>query len=456
MLRLASSLAAVALTAVAVTANVAAPAAAQVPCTLYAAPAGSDSADGTLGAPFRSVQQLADELEPGQAGCLREGAYPGNVKVEQAGIALQGMPGERAVVIGRFWVAEGADGVTVEGLYLNGRNADNMPSPTVNADNAVFRRNDVTNDHTAICFNLGHSDYGDANGTVIERNRIHHCGLLPAANHDHGIYISRASNTRIVGNWIYENADRGIQLYPNAQDTTIVGNVIDGNGQGVIFGGLDEDSSDDTRVEGNVISNSKLRYNVESYYDDGTPPGQNNLVTRNCVNGGSRDGGNGGIDAPATGFTVTGNLTKTAPTFANRAAGDYRLTPGNACRSVLAEADSVPGPDGIDASVAQVSRVKSVGPALVLKVPARKVGRRARVFMHGHMRRGVRPGLRVKVLARTRNGHWRKLGTTRIQAHGHFRLRPRLHVKRGRHAVRVLARVDGIGRSHSARLRLRR
>ena len=448
--------------AAAIVAFASAPAAsaADVSCSRVAAPYGFDSAAGTVTSPFRSVQRLASSLSAGQTGCLRAGTYTGDVKVARGGtssarLTLRNYPGEKAIVRGRLWIARGADYVTVENLYLNGVNASNLPSPTVNAVSTVFRRNDVTNDHTAICFNLGHSTYGQAVGTLIENNRIHDCGRLPATNHDHGVYVARAGFTTIRDNWIYENADRGIQLYPNAQDTTITGNVIDGNGQGVIFGGLDEDSSDDTRVEGNVISNSKLRYNVESYYDDGTPPGQNNLVTRNCVNGGTRDEGNGGIDAPATGFTATGNITKAAPVFNDRTAGDYRLAAGNPCRSVLAEADSVPGPDGIVVPAAQVSRAKPVGPALVLKVPARKVGRRARVFMHGHMRRGIRPGLRVKVLARTRHGHWRKLGATRVRADGHFKLRPRLHVKRGRHALRVLARVEGVGRSHSARLRLR-
>ena len=72
---------------------------------------------------------------------------------------------------------------------------------------------------------------------VIEGNRIHDCGELPAANHDHGIYVGNAAGRSIRDNWIYDNADRGIQLYPDADRTAITGNVIDGNGQGVIFGG---------------------------------------------------------------------------------------------------------------------------------------------------------------------------------------------------------------------------
>jgi len=331
------TLTAATLVAVALTLAVVGSAQANPSCSRFASPDSSGSA------PFSTVQALADSLGPGETGCLHGGIYRGDVKITTPGVSLYGMPGEGATIQGRLWIAQGANNVTIENLYLDGTNSSDLPSPTVNANNAVFRRNDVTNNHTAICFNLGHNTYGAANGTVIESNRIHHCGVLPAANHDHGIYVSLASDTVIRGNWIYENADRGIQLYPNAQNTTVTGNVIDSNGQGVIFGGLGPDSSDHTRVEGNVITNSKLRYNIESYYDAGTPSGEDNLVTHNCISGGVRDSGNGSIATPSVGFTATANST-TAPAFVNRAAGDYRLAAGSACAALVPNYSAVPGP----------------------------------------------------------------------------------------------------------------
>ena len=72
---------------------------------------------------------------------------------------------------------------------------------------------------------------------MIEHNRIHDCGVLPATNLDHGIYVAEADHTVIRRNLIYDNADRGVQLYPDADGTVVTGNVIDGNGEGVIFGG---------------------------------------------------------------------------------------------------------------------------------------------------------------------------------------------------------------------------
>ena len=138
-------------------------------------------------------------------------------------------------MLGRLHVADTANNVAIQELTLDGRNGDNLPSPTVNGDNAAFRDNDVTNRHTSICFLLGSREYGRAKGTVIERNRIHNCGLLPPTNHHHGIYIEAADGARIIDNWIYDNADRGIQMFPDAQRSYIARNVLDGNGQNVVF-----------------------------------------------------------------------------------------------------------------------------------------------------------------------------------------------------------------------------
>ena len=84
----------------------------------------------------------------------------------------------------------------------------------------MLRDNDITNHHTAICVHLArYSDGPVPRDVVIERNRIHDCGELPATNLDHGIYVARPTTTMIRDNWIYDNADRGVQLYPDAQDT---------------------------------------------------------------------------------------------------------------------------------------------------------------------------------------------------------------------------------------------
>jgi parallel beta-helix repeat protein len=309
-------------------------------CTFYASPSGSDSARGTIEAPFATIQRLANALAAGQTGCARGGTYAQDVTVGHGGSAgapltITSYPGERATLVGRLYLHEGANYVTFSNMNLNGKNSSGLPSPTVNDTNATFVGNDVTNEHTEICFLVG-SSWGRAKGTVIKRNRIHDCGVLPAANHDHGIYVDDADNTQILENVIYKNADRGIQLYPDAQGTVIEHNIIDANGEGIIFSGASGTASSNSTVQGNLITGALLRYDVESWYPAGNPIGQNNVVQSNCVWGGAQ----GTIQTSPIGYTAILNLTAN-PAYANPSAGDYRVGSTSLCAPLLA-ATNVP------------------------------------------------------------------------------------------------------------------
>ena len=318
-------------------------------CDLVAAPNGSDSAAGTVDAPLKNVQTLVDSLKGGQTGCLRDGNYSdsdGEIAIDTANTTLTSYPGETAKVTGRVWVTKSADGVTVSDLTLDGKNSRDLPSPTVNAADVVLRDNDISNENTSICVSLGSVDtYGRATRTLIEGNSIHNCGAMPATNQDHGIYVAYADDTVIRDNYIYDNADRGIQLYPDAQGTEITGNVIDGNGEGVIFGGSETSASNDNTVENNVITNSKIRDNIDSSW--GGKVGSGNVARNNCVGGGAYDDGDGGIIDGQQGFKSLDNLLK-APEFVNAKVGDFTIAGSSPCADILAGA-KVPtnsGPSG--------------------------------------------------------------------------------------------------------------
>ena len=351
-------------------------------CDLYASPTGSDSAGGSIEAPLRSVQRLADSLSTGQVGCLRAGSYEGSgdpgdpyreLKITRPGITLTSAPGEQAEIDARVWIARGADGVTVSDLLLDGENSRDLPSPTVNADRAVFRHDDVTNRHTGICFVIGNSVWGRSQGTLIEDSRIHGCGETPSTNQEHGIYLSAAADTVIRGNWIYDNTDRGIQLYPDAQGTVITGNVIYGNGEGIIFSGDDGVAASGTRVTGNVIAGSRIRRNVESYYPDGAPRGSDNLVRSNCIHGapaGYYAGPDGsGLQSPQVGFSAANNVNA-APEFADPGAGDLRIAAGNACGAVLDPYTTASNPVPRSARRAPIRTRRRIPPRPCLPRPA--------------------------------------------------------------------------------------
>jgi parallel beta-helix repeat protein len=99
-----------------------------------------------------------------------------------------------------------------------------LPSPTIEGDYAKFLADEVTNRHKGICFILGSSP-SLAEDTVIQGKRIHNCGRLQRTDNNHSIYVCAARGTSIMDNWIYNNADRGIQLYPDADNTLVANNV---------------------------------------------------------------------------------------------------------------------------------------------------------------------------------------------------------------------------------------
>ena len=129
-------------------------------CSRFVSPSGSNSAPGTEQLPYRTVQRLADKLLPGETGCLRGATYYGDVDFDHPGLARRAdhdheLPRRARHAGGRLTIRAGADFVSVVALDLDGRNEVGLPSPAVNADDAVFVDNDVTNYNTTICFNLG-------------------------------------------------------------------------------------------------------------------------------------------------------------------------------------------------------------------------------------------------------------------------------------------------------------
>jgi hypothetical protein len=422
-------------------------------CDRVASPLGSDAYPGTVAEPYATADKLANSLSPGQTGCLRAGVFQGDVKVNRGGAAgapttIASYPGERATVVGRFRVADTANHVTVKSLDLDGRNEELLPSPTINGDHVTFAANDVTNHHTTICFILGSNTYGRAHDAVIERNHIHNCGQLPATNHHHGIYVEASDRARITDNWIYDNADRGVQLFPDAQDTYIARNVIDGNGQGIIF----SRESAHNLAENNVISNPVLRYNIE----DWELTGGGNMARRNCV-WSTRHQGNAGIQPGLAVATVENKVTE--PGFVDRGDKDFRLRADSPCLNFAPTLQPAArkAPAKRTMAVRLRSATASVWPGGHLRLRARVVSESARTSA------SKRAILKVR-----RGGKWRRVGTMRLRA-GSYRYRPQLgqrrgavrrfgglRVKRGARVLRLRAHVKGTGRSNVLRIRVGR
>jgi Right handed beta helix region len=418
----------------------------KVSCDRVASTVGSNSNPGTVAKPFATVEKLAGSLRPGQTGCLRAGIYDRDVEIVKGGttvapVTITSFPGERATIAGRVYVAETANHLVVQQLDLDGRNEGNLPSPTVNGDFVTFRENDVTNQHTSICFLLGSREWGAARGTVIERNRIHNCGELPPTNHHHGIYVEMSDGARITDNWIYDNADRGIQLFPDAHDSYVAHNVIDGNGQGVMF----SRQSSNNVVELNVITNPTIRYTLESFELTGT----GNIARRNCL-WSTRHWGNSGVQLEIQ-VPVLESLV-TEPSYVAREVKDFRLQPGSPCITLQRPTVAAPAP-------IRQARARR-GRPLRLRAATRSVwpGGRVRLWARARSSSASAATSAPLVLKVRRRGDWRPVGVMKRRG-GRYVLSVRVKRLWGterRRTLRLRAYVHGAGSSNMVVVRVRR
>jgi parallel beta-helix repeat protein len=130
---------------------------------------------------------------------------------------------------------------------------------------------------------------------------------MPRINHEHGIYANYTMGAKIEDNLIYDNADRGIQLYLDAKGTLVEGNIVDGNGQNLIINAY----SSGNAVRNNVFSNPADTWNVNLGPE---LSGSGNSVTDNCF---WASGGESKFNNSSTNTSVWGNVTLN-PRYQNR------------------------------------------------------------------------------------------------------------------------------------------
>ena len=301
-------------------------------CDRFAAPWGSKGGSGSAKQPVRGPFRLVKLLRPGETGCLRNGTYhERETTVKRDGVTLRSAPGERATWRGRI-VLRGRgdrlldlnlDGSTGPGCDDGGCGA--LPSPTIHAADVVIAGNDITSPDAGICVHPRSWGSQRPDNFRIVRNRIHDCGRKPPTEHDHGIYVADGYNGQIVGNAIFDNADRGIQLYPDARFTTVARNTVDANGTGIVF----SQRSAGNTVRDNVFTNAVVRWNAESF----RLSGNGNRFEDNCLRPGNRDpeyNENGGV-ALSSRVAQRRNRVARDPVYAGRGAGDLSVLPASAC-----------------------------------------------------------------------------------------------------------------------------
>jgi parallel beta-helix repeat protein len=301
-------------------------------CDRVAAPWGSKHGDGSPSRPVRGPAGLVRLLVPGQTGCLRAGTYTQpELIVKRERITLRSAPGERATWRGRIVLrgrGERLLELNLDGSYgpsCGGSRCGTLPSPTIHGADVVVAFNDIASPNSGICVHprAWHDQRPDK--FRIVGNRIHNCGRMPPTEHDHGIYVADGTGGEIRGNVVFDNADRGIQLFPDARFTTVVHNTVDGNGSGIV---LSERSAGNT-VRDNLFTNSLVRWNAETF----RLTGRGNRFAANCVRPGNRDpeyNANGGVALPRR-VSQSANRIARDPVYEGRDTGDFRVLPGSAC-----------------------------------------------------------------------------------------------------------------------------
>jgi hypothetical protein len=415
------------------------PATASVSCDRFAAVSGSDGGAGTMADPYATPDQLVDSLAPGQTGCFRAGTYMfSEIGVNEPRITLTSYGSEAVTLRGAIKVRPSGHHSTIEGMKLDGR--DGSIGPKIYADGFVLRDNEITNAHTSTCVHVG-SYYSDPAplGVVIERNRIHDCGERPTTNKQHGIYLSEARDVIVRDNWIYDNADRGVQQYFEVEGARITGNVIFSNGDGLNFSG-----GSDQLVAGNIIASSNLGWNV---YAGSTGDPDEGVLRDNCVHAdNSGYNRNGGVSSSPDVFSEARNLTA-KPDFVDPAAGDFRLRAGDACLAKYTGSMSLPGGG-------QPPPPPSPDPAgspqtVTLRADSRSVRRGGMVKLKG----SAPVAARRAVIRRRHHHQWKRVSAPRIR-HGRFALR--LRARTQERTLKFRAKVGRLGHSRTVLVRVKR
>src|SRR5574341_573812 len=158
-------------------------------CTRFAAPDGSDSADGSEGAPWATLQQAAAAAQPGDTICFRTGLYSMSepVRIETSGteadwITFAAYPGDGVTFDGQgeasgiFDFAPDVAYVRLSGVALAGYTIWGINVPGGNHDLRLDHL-DVGGGEAGIHFTLGSSgedpEYGPVERITVEDSIIH-------------------------------------------------------------------------------------------------------------------------------------------------------------------------------------------------------------------------------------------------------------------------------------------
>ena len=360
-------------------------------CDKWVSPNGADTAAGGQADPYRTVSHMIHQLNPGQTGCLQSGqtfddpialgAWIINGSGELgAPITIRSSnPSEPARVKAAVWIQGSAHDLVFRNIdFFDSYSGTKGNMVQVEGDRISLLEDELTFTH-GICLGLGKIDQSQtlqqqeqgaeppqrADDFVFEGNTVHDCGaalanggLTVADSGVHGVYLIYANNPKIVNNYIYDNVDRGIQLYPRVHGAVIEHNLLDGNGSNLHLSSDHEYGhySEDNLVRNNLISDSVLRARTDPNWPQGdiyqiygccfggaerqpgVAPTYGNVIKENCIYQADPSLNFGGW-----GYSEEDNIFKD-PEYVDRAAHNFELADGSPCQGEGPQGENSPPP----------------------------------------------------------------------------------------------------------------
>jgi Right handed beta helix region len=372
--------------------------------TYYVATTGNDSNSGTSSSPWRHPQRCINSpIKPGDTCIVRSGTYtdtngdgvvvrvfnrtttvsgtasqPITIKSEKPQGAVIIVPSNKngwGFLIERpYYVIEGFD--ITGGNYSGSSGAGTGISVLPGGNGVTIRSNSIHHIGRSACTNSTNSYSGvvvkAVSGVLVERNRIYVIGRrlngesgcsTTKTSHDHGIYVTQASNATVRRNVFYD-ATRGYPIHVYSGTTTnlnIYHNTFSGrNSKG--------------NSKAHILLGSTIRTaNIKNNISNDAPYG---MVWANGVTASgvivSHNMSNTVVNATAVfklatpGITFSSNFEKLSNLgFANKSTNDFRLVSGSPAINRGTTSGIPPVPDGApDTSAYEYSSQNSLSSPL--------------------------------------------------------------------------------------------
>jgi hypothetical protein len=337
--------------------------------TYYVAPNGNDSNNGSSSSPFRTIQEAADTVDPGDTVIIRNGTYTGDsnaiVEAGRSGSSNQWITFKAenewgAILDGRnnatrhgIILEPGLGYVRFEGLQIQGTEGGGF-SASENTHDIVYYRN-LLHDIGRNCTDtsggqVGFRDKTTSSRFVYEGNVLHTIGRFHPSegcnntdgnhvNHDHGMYL-RGSNITIINNVFYNmRSGWAIQSAESADNWVISNNTFafpNPNRAGQII--LWEDND-------NIVVANNIFYEPRDAAIRLTPcSGKSNTVIRNNISTAEIIWDSDEEEPTCNNVTLSNNATFTDPGLVNPQQGNFQLSPSSVAIND-ADASVSPGTD---------------------------------------------------------------------------------------------------------------